>query len=63
MVLSQLCLVLSGTRMAKKKEKNEREKRATKIGEKGETEILDEDEGGGRGQAPCCIVDQMCAAG
>lgn len=65
MVLSQLCLVLSGTRMGgkKRKEREGEKERATGIGKKGETEILDEDEGGGRGQAPCCIVDQMCAAG
>lgn len=43
-----------------KKEKNEREKKGLK---KKVKQILDEDEGGGRGQAPCCIVDQMCAAG
>lgn len=48
MVLSQLCLVLSGTRMEEKVQEEEKETVAG-IEKKGETEIFDENEGRGRG--------------
>lgn len=60
MVLSQLCLLLSETRTEKKKNTRGRKRLKKK---KAEQKFWMKVKVGMRGWAPCCIGDQMCAAG